>query len=79
MVAYSRRMLNPFVRQGVGEWKPATYSQGYVEDVDKPRTTLAYNFSILLELREISGKQWLIWDHLVKRHLHAPLPLPINQ
>ena len=40
---------------------------------------LADCFSILLEPREVGCFQRLIRNHLVKRHLHAPLPLPIFQ
>ncbi len=40
---------------------------------------LADCFSILLELREVGGAQRLIRNHFVKRHLHAPLSLPIFQ
>jgi len=38
----------PFSK-AAGESKPEAYPQGYVEDFDKPRTTLADFFSILLE------------------------------
>ncbi len=34
--------------KAAGESKPEAYPQGYVEDFDKPRTTLADFFSILL-------------------------------
>ena len=33
--------------KAAGESKPETYPQGYVEDFDEPRTTLADGFSIL--------------------------------
>src|SRR5512140_1329206 len=37
------------------------------------------SFSILLKLGEVGGAQWLVRNHLVKRHLHAPLSLPVFQ
>ena len=37
----------PFSK-AAGESKPEAYPQGYVEDFDEPRTTLADFFSILL-------------------------------
>ena len=33
--------------EAAGELKPEAYPQGYVEDFDEPRTTLADFFSIL--------------------------------
>ena len=65
--------------KAAGESKPEAYPRWYVEDFDEPRTTLADCFSILLEPSEIGGGQWLIRSHLVKRNLHAALPVPIFQ
>ncbi len=39
----------PFPNKAAGESKPEAYPQGYLEDFDEPRTTLADFFSILLE------------------------------
>ena len=43
-------MLNKAVSKAAGESKPEAYPQGYVEDFDESRTTLAGLFSILLRL-----------------------------
>ncbi len=72
-------MLKQFVQQGRRRVETGGVPSGYVEDFGEPRTKLADCFSILLELREIGCRQGLIRGHLVKRHLHAPLPLPIHQ
>jgi hypothetical protein len=42
-------MLKKAVGKAAGESKPEAYPQGYVEDVDEPRTPAAAFFSILLE------------------------------
>jgi hypothetical protein len=41
-------MLKKLVSKAAGESKPEAYPQGYIEDFDEPRTTLAGLFSILL-------------------------------
>ena len=42
------RLLKKPASKAAGESKPEAYPQGYVEDFDEPRTTLAGFFSILL-------------------------------
>jgi hypothetical protein len=39
--------------KAAGESKPEAYPQGYVEDFDEPRTTLAGFFSTLLKAEDI--------------------------
>jgi hypothetical protein len=43
-------MLKKAVSKAAGESIPEAYPQGYVEDFDESRTTLAGFFSILLRL-----------------------------
>ena len=43
------------------------------EQEDDQATLLLF----LLDLTEISGLQRLIWNHLMKRHLHASLPFSV--
>ena len=55
----SFRMLKKAVSEAAGESKPEAYPQGYVEDFDEPRTTLADFFSILVGQEKMKRK-----DHL---------------
>jgi hypothetical protein len=43
--------------KAAGESEPEAYPQGYGEDCDEPRTTLADFFSIL-QGRELPGSEW---------------------
>jgi hypothetical protein len=75
----SRRMLKKFVQQGRSECRAEAYPLRHVEGLNDARMKLADFFSILLDLTEVGCFQRLIRNHLVKRHLHTPLPLPIFQ
>ena len=45
-------MLKTAYSEAAGEAKPEAYPQGYVEDVDEPRTKLEAVFSVLLILAD---------------------------
>jgi hypothetical protein len=87
-VLYPERGPSNSLYLSLGEW-PRLPSTARIEQAQFHRARSASKegtwplpapfFSILLGLAKVGSAQWYIRNHFVKRHLYAPLPLPIFQ